>query len=502
MSKLLELSDEIDNDAISMVMQECVENFSEQLQPFGVDLMSKLVEQFMRIAQEVYSTQNTYADGNGDDVDYDDDNDSSEKVMAAIGLLNTMITVLLSFENSQAILFKLEEVYYPIMEFVFANKIDDFFTEVGELIENSTFLLRLISPTMWKAFALIVSSFEDGIALLYIEELMPALNNYLIFGKLSELGGTGSQEVSQGIYTIFNSILDGDETQIEFNDISFACQLGQNLILSLEQQSIPYIPMVMKKVLPVFKNMIEDKHHVRNNSFDVNVNNVLVSSIVYDLVSSLQVLGEIGLAQIFFERWLKLIPVLKRVFDIKLSVLGLISILNNNEVLGQFDEGFIKQLISALVFLLKILPDAIKSLEERRQNFNELDDAGMQRLWEQEQEAFNNFKGDFNDDEEDFEGEGEEEEGGANDEEYDSFLRQQEENFKLKSSGFYDEEDEQIHEDPLSSTPLDNLNVFKYFKDFLVNLQANELHKYQLLFGTLGDSDQQVVKDIIEIVKE
>ena len=46
MSKLLDLSNEIDNDAISVVMQDCVENFSEQLQPFGVDLMGKLVQQF------------------------------------------------------------------------------------------------------------------------------------------------------------------------------------------------------------------------------------------------------------------------------------------------------------------------------------------------------------------------------------------------------------------------------------------------------------------------
>ncbi|CAH2350487.1 nonsense-mediated mRNA decay protein 5 [[Candida] railenensis] len=512
MSKLLELSEEIDNDSISIVMQDCVENFSEQLQPFGVDLMTKLVEQFMRLCQEVNESTKEMEESGG--IDYDASDDSSEKIMAAIGLLNTMITVLLSFENSQSILVKLEEVYYPIIEYVIVNKIDDLFAEIGELIENSTFLLRSISPTMWRVFKLLSQSFHHdgnpaalnggGIALLYTEELIPSLNNFLIYGQADLLE---NDEIINGFFGIFMAIVDGDEEQVDFNDISFACELGQNFILTLRQKSTPFLMTILGKVLGIFQNMTNDKLHVRNNSYDVNVSNVIVATFIYDLPNAIAFLEHSGFIEVFFERWMKLIPMLKRVYDIKLSILGLISIVSDNEILAKFESGgnnnFAIGLVNSIIHLLKLLPDAIKNLEERRKNFNELDDEGMQRLWEQDQEAFNKFtRGGDEDDDEEYEDFGDEAEDSTNNEEFDSFLKEQEESFKLKSSGFYDEDDEQINEDPLSSTPLDNLNVFKFFKDFLISLQSNDLHKYQSLFGKLNESDQHVIQDVFEIVTD
>ena len=104
MSKLLDLSNEIDNDAISVVMQDCVENFSEQLQPFGVDLMGKLV--LLKLAHEI--NEASQADVDDFDGNYDDQGD---KAMAALGFINTMITVLLSFENSREICIKLKNSF-------------------------------------------------------------------------------------------------------------------------------------------------------------------------------------------------------------------------------------------------------------------------------------------------------------------------------------------------------------------------------------------------------
>ena len=58
--------------------------------------MSKLVQQFMKLAQEIHEASQV-------DVDDFDGNfdDQGDKVMAALVFINTMITVLLSFENSR-----------------------------------------------------------------------------------------------------------------------------------------------------------------------------------------------------------------------------------------------------------------------------------------------------------------------------------------------------------------------------------------------------------------
>ncbi|CAK7903662.1 nonsense-mediated mRNA decay protein 5 [[Candida] anglica] len=501
MSKLLELSEEIDNDAVSVVMQECVENFSEQLQPFGEDLMSKLVEQFMRLAVEI---RDATASVDIDDFDANDNDDSSEKTMAAIGLLNTMITVLLSFENSQQILNKLEQVFYPVIEFVLVNKIDDFFAEVGELVENSTFLVRGVSPTMWNVFRLISNTFngdQDGnsLGLLYIEELMPSIQNFLTYGS-AEL--QVQPDLVSNFYHIFQSIVDGDESQVGLNDIAYACELAQSLILALQQNATQFVPGILKRTLDIYVSMMSDKQHVRNNAIDVNVQNVVVAALVYDLPNAVTALEARQLVGGFFDRWLKLIPLLQRVYDLKLSLLGLISILSSRgEILAKLNDTVpVGKLVGSMLLILRNLPEAMNNLEKKRTEFGSLDHSA----WELENQ-FNSFRNEDDDDDyEDIEDGGSttvtesatagETEAG----DYDSFLKQQE----LKSTGFYDEEDEEIVEDPLCATPLDNLNVFKLFKDFVVNMESEDVNKYQGLFGELDDAETQVIKDVFEVVQD
>lgn len=493
MGRLLALSDEVDTDAVAVVMQECVEVFSEQLQPFGVDLMTKLVQQFMRLAAEVGPA--------GGEPDADDADDSSEKIMAAIGLLNTMITVLLLFENLQPVLAQLEAVYLPAVEFVLTHHMDDFFTEVGELVENATFLLRGISAAMWRVFGLVVRVFESGVGVMYTEEWMPALTNILIYGEVRG-------DAADGFVRIFGAIVEGDD-HVELSDLSDACELGQNLILALGQTASAYVPQILGQVLKILEGILNDTQHVRNNSFDVNVNNVIVAALVYAPRDALAVLAHHGFTQSFFERWSKLIPHLKRVYDIKLSAMGLMSVLSDDAVLSDLGGEFAAASAASLVHLVRILPAAIQSLEERRKNFSEIDDAGMQRLWEQEQAAFDRYRteegGADDEDAEDGDGDGAADgtaDGADGDDEYDLFLQQQEHDFNLKNTGFFNEETEQIHEDPLSATPLDTVNVFQYFKDFVVAVQAGDAQRTQALFGQLSEKDREVIQDVVAIVKE
>lgn len=497
MSRLLELSNDIDNDAISIVMQECVENFSEQLQPFGVDLMSKLVEQFMRLAVEINEASNV-------DVDDFDGNfeDQSEKVMAAIGLLNTMITVLLSFENSTEVCLKLEEVFSPAITYVLTNKIDDFLAEIGELMENSTFLLRSISPIMWKNFELLSDSFADGLAIMYLEELMQCLQNFLNYGT-DEL--IKNPALVQKFFNIYKMISEGEDTQIGYNDLVFACELSQTFVLSLQQVSVQYIPSFVRSVITISNEGNKDKHHIKNSAFDVNVNNVIAACLVYDAPTTLSILQESNQVIPFFERWFQLIPQLKRVYDLKLSILALLSLLNNEEIISLLHSttpAIFDQMGLKLAILTRELPKAVESLEKRRKNFDESDFGGDNyRYGDDEWENASSEDLDYILDQGEAaanEAANEEEvEGGRH--EYLNFL--QEEDNKLKSSGYFDEEDEPVIEDPLATTPLDSVNVFALLKDFMVKVEANNAALFSGIFGGLTESDKILFKDIFDIVQ-
>ncbi|KAI5959429.1 NMD5 [Candida pseudojiufengensis] len=492
MSKLLNLSNEIDNDAISVVMQECVENFSEQLQPFGVDLMSKLVQQFLKLAVEIHEASKV-------DIDEFDSNydDQTDKQMAALGFLNTMITVLLSFENSQEICHKLEEIFSPAIEYVLINQMDEFFAETGELIENSTFLLRSISPIMWNNFKLLFNDFENGSALMYIEELMPCLQNYLIYGK-SAL--QSDDTLVQSMVIIFQLMTADSGDDLGVIDLILAYEFAQTLILCLENKAEPLISKFLEIVLS--NDSINDKRKL-NSSYSINSYNVIIASIVYCYETTLSILSNSNFLIKFLTNWFNLIPELQRVYDLKLSLLALVSL----SKISNIDQQIHDSISIKYITLLKKLSTAIPNLDKKRKNIDEIN---SNPNFEFNEEIINRIGGNEDDDddwEEDFEdieaneaNQLEDNDETNNDEatqQYIEFLNS--EDSKLQNSGFFDQSEETVHEDPLQNTPLDEINPFEIFKDYLKDLQTNQISKFQSLFGNLNEDDQKLIIDLINL---
>lgn len=475
MQKLLTLSNTIDSDAISGVMQELVEVFSEQLQPFGVELISNLVEQFMRLAKELDDAAN--ADVDNFDGGYDD---LTDKQMAALGLLNTMITVLLSFESSVDVVYKLEETFAPAVEFVLRNNIEDFFKEVSELIENSTFLVRKISPVCWKLFEILIPSIKNGIALLYLEDWMPTINNYLVYGA-QEI--QANQHYSQALFDLFKFIMSNEDSSI--TDYACAGEIAQKLVLALEGSSSLYLGEILQLVTD---NLINSEEMI--NVYAINMIDTIVGSLVYHPVETLRLLESKNFLLVFFKLWFQYIPELKRVYDLKLSTLGLLSLINiSSSELSSLRLGeIIPEAGLSLTILMEKLPKAIQELEKRRKEY----DASIH-----EGDGF-----DGGDDDDDDEGEWEnedvdEEADAAAQDDYLEFLNA--EAAKLKSSGFYDDDDEDVVEDPLASTILDGLNVFATFKEGVLAVQSNDPQKYQIIFQKLNAEQQSTLNDVLQI---
>lgn len=414
MARLLELSLEIDNDAISFVMQECVENFSLELQPFGVDLVSNLVSRFLQLANEIKE-----ADAGTDDFD----NDSGDKVLAASGLLSTMLTVLLSFENSREVCIKLEETLAPVIEFVLTNKLDDFLCEVGELLENSIFLLRAVSPIMWRNYSLLIDNFHNGLALMYLDELSQCLKYFVIYGheefKKPDLANSFTQLIVLAVTL--------DEEGCLFDDLVVACDLALNFVLATHQLD----QQLMNCLLPV----LATKEDVRKNSLTVNLVDFFVACLVYEPASVIRALQALQLWEHFMVLWTGLIPLLKRVFDIKLSAMGLMSLAGTDI---EFPIG------AQLAILYKNLPAAIEKFEERKVDFCD-----------------SNYAEKY-------------------DSNYIDFLN--EEDVKISGSHF----DEPI-EDPLSHTPIDSIDGFQLLKDFIAS------NPKQSLFVGLSDEEKKVL---------
>ena len=180
MHQLLKLANEVDVDALANVMEEFVEVFSEQLTPFAVALSEQLRDTYLRIIRELLERNESKSTAKGDEPEYGEYLD--DKSIAALGVLQTVGTLILTLEASPDVLLHLETILMPVITITLENKLYDLYNEVFEIVDSCTFASKSISDTMWQAFELIHKTFKDG-AELYLEDMLPALDNFVSYGE-------------------------------------------------------------------------------------------------------------------------------------------------------------------------------------------------------------------------------------------------------------------------------------------------------------------------------
>jgi hypothetical protein len=487
MEKLMNLSNKFDSDILPAVMQELVESFPEKLEPFADQLMEQLSMKLITLLKSINDLANSNVE------DYDElENLASDKTSTALGILNTMITILLYFENSTEIIDKLEVSYSQVIKLIFEEKIEDFYAEAGELIENTLFLTRKVSPIMWSLLNSFINClFNDDDITLYLEDSLPALKNYLIFGSETIQNNVELQNLYYKIIlTVFQ--IDFDDGDIGFNDINNISDLCTTFILSLNvNSSSNYLPTLINYSI---KNLIEVEKQLKSKgkSHKIVLLNNIISSLIINPNVTMKALIESNQLEYFLTQWFETNAQLKRVFDLKLSILGYISLLSID--LGSLNSMMLTNILSPcgdnVSKLFMTIPQAIKDLEKKRAEYTD-------KSWENELTYNINQVGDDDDDEHGQRLGNEEEdndEDDDNDEEDYSHLFSGDKKFNFNHS------DDELDEDPYSNSSLDKINIFSQFQTFIVNMQNTESEKYNLVFGGLSNDDKQTLASILNSI--
>lgn len=172
MHKMMEIYNDVDSERISLVMEDLIEIFSEQLSPFAVQLSEQLSNQFIRINGELL-----IRDQNQDEYGYIDD-----KNMAALGILNAFSTLLFSLEKSPALVSKVEVNLLPILKIVIENSQEAFYQEVFELIEECLSCTMAVTDTMAKVLGMIEIGFKSN-PTYGADYYIPCLCNFVKYGN-------------------------------------------------------------------------------------------------------------------------------------------------------------------------------------------------------------------------------------------------------------------------------------------------------------------------------
>lgn len=154
--ELLNIIRETENDDLTSVMQKIVCTYTEQLTPIAVEMCTHLAATFSQVLES--------------------DEGSDEKAITAMGLLNTIETLLSVMEEQPGIIAQLQPIVLQVVGHIFSQSVMEFYEEALSLVYDLT--SKQISPDMWKVLELIYQVFQkDGFD--YFTEMMPALHNYV-----------------------------------------------------------------------------------------------------------------------------------------------------------------------------------------------------------------------------------------------------------------------------------------------------------------------------------
>ncbi|KAF2267928.1 ARM repeat-containing protein [Lojkania enalia] len=464
MQQLLKLANEVDVDALANVMEDFVEVFAPELTPFAVALSEQLRDTYLRIVRELLDRNQ----GKDEDNEYGDFLD--DKSITALGVLQTIGTLILTLESTPDVLLHLETILMPVITITLENKLYDLYNEVFEIIDSCTFAAKSISPTMWQAFELIHRTFKAG-AELYLEDMLPALENFVNYGTQTLIQNRAYLDaIVDMVRTIFKDDKVGGVDRI------CGCKLSEIIMLNMRGHVDDYVPEFISLTMTVLMNT-----EPKVKSLRIHLMEVVINGIYYNPVLALHVLESNGWTNKFFSLWFSTIDSFTRVHDKMLCISAICALLTlrGQDVPVSVQQGW-PRLLQGIVRLFQTLPAALKNREEakKEENFefgNDYDDDDDEE-WEQETDWNNEA-----DETEDIK-----DESAA----YLEFLNEEAQKFNAVT----EEDDDELEEESLLETPLDKVEPYGMFKHALIRLQQEQPALYENLTKNLNPEEQQVVQ--------
>uniref|UniRef100_A0A8C8ELU3 Importin N-terminal domain-containing protein n=1 Tax=Oncorhynchus tshawytscha TaxID=74940 RepID=A0A8C8ELU3_ONCTS len=454
MQALLHIVRETENDDLTNVIQKMICEYSEEVTPIAVEMTQHLAMTFNQVIQ-------TGPDEEGGD----------DKAVTAMGILNTIDTLLSVVEDHKEITQQLEGICLQVIGTVLQQHVLEFYEEILSLAHSLT--CQQVSQQMWQLLPLVFEVFQqDGFD--YFTDMMPLLHNYVTVDTDTLLSDTKYLEI---IYSMCKKVLTGDPGE---DPECHAAKLLEVVILQCKGRGID-------QVVPLFVTAALERltREVKTSELRTMCLQVAIAALYYSPPLLLNTLENLRfpnntepITNHFISQWLKDVDCFLGLHDRKICVLGLCALIDL-EQRPQAVNQVAGQLLPAAILLFNGLKRAYACQAE---NENEDEDGD----------------GDGEEDEENVELGSDEDDIDEEGQEYLEML--------AKHAG-EDGDDEDWDEDDAEETALegyttavddeDNLvDEYQIFKAILQNIQTRDPAWYQALTQTLDEEQGKHLHDI------
>ncbi|KAF7268557.1 importin-7 msk [Rhynchophorus ferrugineus] len=342
--ELLTIIRETENEDVTGVMQKLVCVFTEQLAPIAVEICQHLASTFNQVL--------------------DTDEGSDEKAITAMGLLNTIETLLTVMDEQPDIMRLLEPTVLQVIAQVLQNEFQEFYEEILSLIYDLT--SKQISTDMWKVFELLYQVFMKN-AMDHFTDMMPALHNYITIDTAAFLS---DEKRLLAIYNICKEILTKDSGE---DPESHAAKLLEVVLLQCRGKIDSAAPMLVE--LAATRLLRE----VKTSELRTMCLQVLIAALYYDpnlLFTVLQKMPDF--TNHFIKQWLHDTDCFLGIHDRKLCILGLCTLIGMDQKPPALIE-MAPKVIPSLILLFDGLKRAYaaKAQAEAEEEESESDDGDV-----------------------------------------------------------------------------------------------------------------------------
>ncbi|XP_014261678.1 importin-7 isoform X2 [Cimex lectularius] len=294
--ELLNLIRETENDELSSVLQKFVTTYPEEIAKIAVEMCQHLAQSFKIVV--------------------DTDEGSDEKAITAMGLLNTIESIISMLEDYPAILAHVQSTVLFVVGHIFTGNLMEFYEEAMSLVYDLT--TKSISEDMWKVFEHMYRVFEEN-GLDYFTDMMPALHNYVTVDTPAFLS---NQDRLLAMYKMCKAVLTADTGE---DPECHAAKLLEVIILQckgqIDQCISPFIELVLERLTK----------EVKTSELRAMCLQVVIAALYYNPELWLKTMGEIQLSvspgvsisEQFITQWIHDADCFLGLHDRKLCVLGL-----------------------------------------------------------------------------------------------------------------------------------------------------------------------------------
>ncbi|KAJ8666896.1 hypothetical protein QAD02_008558 [Eretmocerus hayati] len=459
-----------ENDELTTVMQKIVCTYPEQLTPIAVEMCQHLATTFSQVLET--------------------DEGSDEKTITAMGLLNTIETLLSVMEDQPQIMSQLQPIVLQVIAHIFNHSVMEFYEEALSLVYDLTG--KSISEDMWKVLELMYELFQkDGFD--YFTDMMPALHNYITVDTPAFLS---NENHILAMFNMCKAVLVGDAGE---DPECHAAKLLEVIILQCKGHIDNCIPPLIQLVLQRLTR------EVKTSELRTMCLQVVIAALYYNPTLCLETMdrlqGTLGqstepIASHFIKQWIHDTDCFLGLHDRKLCVLGLCTIISMGPSRPAAVNECAQQIIPSLILLFDGLKRAYAAkAAESEDEDNDDDESDL------EEEVLSSDEDEIDDASQDY-------------------LERLGEKVTKNSSHMYgitsaiqsgdhasdddgDEDSDANEETALESytTPLDsddnNQDEFILFKDIMQNIERTDTPWYTALTNHLTAEQQASLKDVI-----